>query len=29
MKEKGYFKSINEDATIRDILANSEITEEE
>lgn len=29
MKEKGYFKGIDEDATIEDILANSEITEEE
>lgn len=29
MKEKGYFKGVNEDATIEDILANSEITEEE
>lgn len=29
MKEKGYFKGIDVDATIEDILANSEITEEE
>lgn len=29
MKEKGYFKGINEDATLEDILANSEITEED
>lgn len=29
MKEKGYFKGVNEDATIEDILANSEITEED
>lgn len=29
MKEKGYFKGIDEDATIEDILASSEITEEE
>lgn len=29
MKEKGYFKGINEDATIEDILANCEIKEEE
>lgn len=29
MKEKGYFKGVDEDATIEDILANSEITEEE
>lgn len=29
MKEKGYFKSINEDATIEDILANCDITEED
>lgn len=29
MKEKGYFKGIDEDATIEDILANSEITEED
>lgn len=29
MKEKGYFKSINEDAMIEDILANCDITEEE
>lgn len=29
MKEKGYFKGIDEDATIEDILANSEIKEEE
>lgn len=28
MKEKGYFKGVDEDATIRDILANCEITEE-
>lgn len=29
MREKGYFKGINRDATIGDILANSEIKEEE
>lgn len=29
MGEKGYFKGVDEDATIEDILANSEITEEE
>lgn len=29
MKEKGYFKGVDEDATIEDILANSEITEED
>lgn len=29
MKEKGYFKGVNEDATIEDILANSEIKEED
>lgn len=29
MKEKGYFKGINMDATLEDILANSEITEED
>lgn len=29
MKEKGYFKGIDEDATIEDILADCEITEEE
>lgn len=29
MKEKGYFKGINADATIEDILANCEIKEEE
>jgi hypothetical protein len=29
MKEKGYFKGIDEDATIEDILANCEITEED
>lgn len=29
MKEKGYFKGIDKDATIRDILANCEITEED
>ena len=29
MKEKGYFKSINEDAMIEDILANCDITEED
>ena len=29
MKEKGHFKGVNEFATIEDILANSEITEEE
>ena len=29
MKGKGYFKDVDEDATIEDILANHEITEEE
>lgn len=29
MKEKGYFKGIDEDATIEDILANCDITEED
>lgn len=29
MKEKGHFKGVNEFATIEDILANSEIKEEE
>lgn len=29
MKEKGYFKGVDEDATIEDILANCEITEED
>lgn len=29
MREKGYFKGIDRDATIGDILANSEIKEEE
>lgn len=29
MKEKGYFKGVDEDATIEDILANCEIKEEE
>lgn len=29
MKEKGYFKGVDEDATIEDIVANSEIKEEE
>lgn len=29
MKEKGYFKGVNEDATIEDILVNCEIKEEE
>lgn len=29
MREKGYFKSIDRDATIEDILANHEIKEEE
>lgn len=29
MKEKGYFEGVDEDATIEDILANTEITEEE
>ena len=29
MKEKGYFKGIDENATIEDILANSEITKED
>ena len=29
MKEKGYFEGVDEDATIRDILANREITEED
>lgn len=28
MKEKGFFKDVDENATIEDILANSEITEE-
>lgn len=29
MRKKGYFKGVNRDATIEDILANSEIKEEE
>lgn len=29
MRKKGYFKGVDEDATLEDILANSEITEEE
>lgn len=29
MKEKGYFKGVDKDATIEDILANCEITEED
>lgn len=29
MKEKGYFKGVDRDATLEDILANSEITEED
>lgn len=29
MKGKGYFKDVDEDATIEDILENSEITEED
>lgn len=29
MKGKGYFKDVDEDATIEDILANCEITEED
>lgn len=29
MKEKGYFKGVDEDATIEDIVANCEITEED
>lgn len=29
MKGKGHFKDVDEDATIEDILANSEITEED
>ncbi|WP_317413640.1 hypothetical protein [Holdemanella porci] len=29
MKEKGYFKDINEDATVKGILADCEITEED
>lgn len=29
MKEKGYFEGVDKDATIRDILANCEITEED
>jgi hypothetical protein len=29
MREKGYFKGVNRDATIEDILANSEIKEED
>lgn len=29
MKEKGYFKGINENATIEDILADCDITEED
>lgn len=27
MKEKGYFKGVDEDATIEDILANCEVVE--
>lgn len=29
MRKKGYFKGVDRDATLEDILANSEITEEE
>lgn len=29
MKEKGYFKSVDEDATIEDILANCEVSKED
>lgn len=29
MKEKGYFKDVDEDATIEDILADCDITEED
>ena len=29
MKEKGYFKGVDEDAAIEDIVANSEIKEED
>lgn len=29
MKKKGYFKGVDEDATIKDILADCEITEED
>lgn len=29
MREKGYFKGVDRDATIEDILANCEITEED
>ena len=29
MKEKGYFKGVDENATIKDILADCEITEED
>lgn len=29
MRKKGYFKGVDEDATLEDILANSEITEED
>ena len=29
MKEKGYFKGVDMDATLEDILADCEITEEE
>lgn len=29
MRKKGYFKGVDRDATIRDILADSEITEED
>lgn len=29
MRKKGYFKGVDRDATIEDILANSEITEED
>ncbi len=29
LKEKGYFKGVNEDATVEDILADCDITEED
>ena len=29
MKEKGYFKGVDEDATSKDILADCDITEED
>ena len=29
MRKKGYFKGVDRDATLEDILANSEITEED